>query len=306
MANQSIYAAFERMWQHLSDRLEEYKPEGLATEEYVDNKVANKVDKVDGKGLSDVNFTKEYEDEVKYISTIKDDIKDLRMECSDSGEIMAMINAAAARATEIITNPYGAYLNSQVLSNEISKINLGESSDKIFVQDGTFAIRLSEKVPSNEEMSKGATIVFSIVGVQEQSSANSLPSWTPSLIPYMYLHIGDIRFDDKGWDFVNSNTVVFDGGKKFLQGMVTVIEDSDNEYGLPVGIYTTLNMSQLPGIMCSGLQINGFNLNSSTAPVSQEQLGDINSILDSIIGEEVWTFTLEDGSTVDKVVISSD
>lgn len=61
MANQSIYAAFERMWQHLSDRLEEYKPEGLATEEYVDSKVANKVDKVDGKGLSDVNFTKEYE-----------------------------------------------------------------------------------------------------------------------------------------------------------------------------------------------------------------------------------------------------
>lgn len=304
MANQSIYAAFERMWQHLSDRLEEYKPEGLATEEYVDNKVANKVDKVNGKGLSDVNFTKEYEDEVKYIDTLRTDIMDLRMNYSDQDEFMVMINAAAARATEIITNPYGAYLNSQILSDEISKINLGESSDKIFVQDGAFAIRLSEKVPSNEEMSKGATIVLSIVGVQEQSSTDFLPSWTPSLIPYMYLHIGDIRFDDKGWDFVNSSTVVFDGGKKILDGLVTVIEDSDNEYGLPVGIYTTLK-SQLPFI-CSGLQINGFNLNSSTAPVSQEQLGDINSILDSIIGEEVWTFTLEDGSTVDKVVISSD
>lgn len=266
----------------------------------------NKVDKVNGKGLSDVNFTKEYEDEVKYIDTLRTDIMDLRMNYSDQDEIMAMVNAAAARATEIITNPYGAYLNSQVLSNEISKINLGESSDKVFVQDGIFVIRLSEKVPSNEEMSKGATIVLSMVGVQEQSSADFLPSWTPSLIPYTYIHIGDIRFDDKGWDFVNSSTVVFDGGKKFLEGMVIVIEDSDNEYGLPVGIYTTLNMFQLPGLMCSGLQIDGFNLNSSTAPVSQEQLGDISSILDSIIGEQVWTFTLEDGSTVDKVVISSD
>lgn len=72
--------------------------------------------------------------------------------------------------------------------------------------------------------------------------------------------------------------------------------------GLPKGLYTPASSDML----IVGLEINGFNLNASSAPVSQEQLGDISSILDSIIGEQVWTFTLEDGSTVDKVVISSD
>lgn len=41
MANTSIYAAFERMWQHIVARL------------------GNKVDKVDGKGLSTNDFTNE-------------------------------------------------------------------------------------------------------------------------------------------------------------------------------------------------------------------------------------------------------
>lgn len=225
------------------------------------------------------------------------------MRCGELEDITISCSAAAARATEIITNPHGAYLNSQILVNEMLKINLGENSDKVFVQGTIFFVKLSDKVPSAEEMSKGATIVLSMVGTP---TYGNFPSWSPSLLPFAYIHIGDIRVDNKGWSYANSNTELFDGGKSFFDGWLISIEDSDNEYGLPVGIYTTMDMSNLPGIMCSGLQINGFNLNSSTAPVSQEQLGDISSILDSIIGEEVWTFTLEDGSTVDKVVISSD
>ena len=184
------------------------------------------------------------------------------------------------------------------------KINLGENSDKLFVQGTIFFVRLSDKVPSMEEMTKGVTAVFSIVGMD--GSFGNYPSWSPSLTPLSYIHVGDARVDSYGWSFINDNTVNANGAKIFFDGWLIAIEDSDNEAGLPVGIYTMMDMSNLPGIIGSGLQINGFNLNSSTAPVSQEQLGDISSILDSIIGEEVWTFTLEDGSTVDKVVISSD
>lgn len=102
MANQSIYAAFDRMWQHLLAKLNNFVSNdklansllGLATETYVDNKVAslvdsapgtldtlnelaqalgddpnfattvatqigNKVDKVNGKGLSTNDYTTE-------------------------------------------------------------------------------------------------------------------------------------------------------------------------------------------------------------------------------------------------------
>ena len=75
-----------------------------------------------------------------------------------------------------------------------------------------------------------------------------------------------------------------------------------NANGLTSGVYSVGNTEAF----VSGLEIYDFDLSNTAAPVSQEQLGDISSILDSIIGEEVWTFTLEDGSTVDKVVISSD
>lgn len=43
MANSSLYAAFERMWQHVTNKLV-----GLATETYVDNKVASLVDSAPG------------------------------------------------------------------------------------------------------------------------------------------------------------------------------------------------------------------------------------------------------------------
>lgn len=43
MANSSIYAAFERMWQHITNRLS-----GYATQTYVDNKVASLVDSAPG------------------------------------------------------------------------------------------------------------------------------------------------------------------------------------------------------------------------------------------------------------------
>ena len=43
MANSSLYAAFERMWHHIQNKLV-----GLATETYVDNKVASLVDSAPG------------------------------------------------------------------------------------------------------------------------------------------------------------------------------------------------------------------------------------------------------------------
>lgn len=92
----------------------------------------------------------------------------------------------------------------------------------------------------------------------------------------------------------------------FFEGAIIIVNDINNPFGIPEGVYTAMISGEDMAMLCSGLQISGFDLKSSTAPVSQEQLGDISSILDSIIGEEVWTFTLEDGSTVDKVVISSD
>ena len=90
MANQSIYNAFERMWQHIFSRLSDF-----VTRDYVDNKIAsfvdsapstldtlnelaaalgddpnfastvatqigNKVDKVSGKSLSTNDFTNDY------------------------------------------------------------------------------------------------------------------------------------------------------------------------------------------------------------------------------------------------------
>jgi len=87
------------------------KPEGLATKEYVDNKVANKVDKVNGKGLSDVNFTKAYENEVKSIGNIRNDITTMGIKCSDLEKILLSGTATMARATEIAVNPYGASLS---------------------------------------------------------------------------------------------------------------------------------------------------------------------------------------------------
>ena len=119
-----------------------------------------------------------------------------------------------------------------------------------------------------EEMTKGVTIILSVV--LGESPYGDYPSWTPILFPITYIHVGDIRVDNEGWNFINSNAELFDGGKRFLGGWLISIEDSNNEYELPVGIYTTMDMSNLPGIMCSGLQINGFDLNSSSAPASRE------------------------------------
>ena len=185
---------------------------------------------------------------------------------------------------------------------EIQKTFYGENSDKIFIDEdeGIMFIKMSDKVPTIEDISKGFTMVMSLL------SSFDLPSIFPAMSPYAYIHIGDINMDEDGWDFVVDNLVISDGIMVFCEGAVVVINDINNPFGLSEGVYTTIVSGGDISFICSGLQISGFDLNSSSAPVSQEQLGDISSILDSIIGEEVWTFTLEDGSTVDKVVISSD
>lgn len=266
----------------------------------------NKVDKVGNKVLSDVNFTKAYENAVQSIDTIKSDISNLSIQCDDLEDIFLSGTATMARATEIAVNPYGVSLSAQSIGEELGKLALGQNSDKIFIfadenTDIVF-IKMSDKTPTPEDISKGFTIVVSML---LNFSSSPLPSMIP-MSPYCYIHIGDMEIDDNGWQFVNENLTITDGMMVFLEGLVVIVNDINNPFGFPEGVYTAMIPGEEIPVLCSGLQISGFDLNSSTAPVSQEQLGDISSILDSIIGEQVWTFTLEDGSTVDKVVISSD
>ena len=302
MANQSIYAAFERMWQHLSDRLEEYKPEGLATEEYVDNKIAGLVDGAP----SYLNTLKELANAInndpQFASNVSTNITDVKFNVDDLETLGLMTSNSTMRLTEIATNPRGAVMREYVIMEEIEKIKLGMDSDKLFVlgnaPDQVMLIKLSDKVPAYEEFSKGFMAVFGYM-----IDFNFTPSFVPFIIPYMSISIGSIDDDESGWDSINGSISNHNGYDVFFDGAIAAVYDNNNSLGIPIGLYTLYNPA---GLCCLGLQINGFDLNSSAAPVTKEDLGDINDILDSIIGEEVWTFTLEDGSTVDKVVISSD
>lgn len=56
----------------------------------------------------------------------------------------------------------------------------------------------------------------------------------------------------------------------FFEGAIIVVNDINNPFGIPEGVYTAIISGEDMAILCSGLQINGFDLNSSTAPVSQE------------------------------------
>lgn len=304
MANSSIYDAFERMWQHLSDRLEEYKPEGLATEEYVDNKVANKVDKVNGKGLSDVNFTKEYEDEVKSIQDLMNRVSILENynpSNLDELEEELMLNCTPLTAINIASNPQGAYITNGDLIKEYNKIMSGQASDKITFIDNdnnVMAYKLSDKIPSKNDFQKGFSFLV-------ESFDNILMG--PTRRPVFGLTFSKALMSTNLWEAMfnfiiqedEENGVIAIGLGEYGARILIVSHDYED---LTSGVYSIGSTRAF----ISGLEIYDFDLSNTTAPVSQEQLGDISSILDSIIGEEVWTFTLEDGSTVDKVVISSD
>lgn len=259
----------------------------------------NKVDKSGNKVLSDVNFTKAYESQVKNISSLQSRISNLEQyHTSEYMDQEAVKQSAAMLATEIAANPFGAYLNTQELLSEYVKLMSGQASDKVFLinpDSGLCLEKISDKTPTKEDLKKG----FSVVTAYPDTYFNMM-----TLQPQEGFMIPDIAFNPDIWENLGGDSLfsAMDEVGSFVFNNAIVVLQEGNAIGLPVGLYTMAASDML----VLGLQINGFNLNSSTAPVSQEQLGDISSILDSIIGEEVWTFTLEDGSTVDKVVISSD
>ena len=259
----------------------------------------NKVDKVGNKVLSDVNFTKDYEYQVQKITDLQNSIYQLEYYHNpDYMDQEVLKQSAIMIANEIAANPYGVYLNTQELLGEYAKFMSGQTSDKIFmVAPGSevFLTKISDKTPTKEDFKKGFSTVMAYPDVISGFMA---------LRPQIGLMIHDIAFDPDTWENIGGDSAFTDldeiGSFIFSDGFLILQEG--NSMSLPKGLYVPTSFDML----ILGLQINGFNLNASSAPVSQEQLGDISSILDSIIGEQVWTFTLEDGSTVDKVVISSD
>lgn len=261
----------------------------------------NKVDKVNGKGLSDVNFTKAYKSEVESIQELRNRINTLEQynpNNADEADYEGMLQSAAMLATEIAANPFGAYLNVQELLGELMKLISGQTSDKVFMitpDSALILVKMSDKTPTKEDFKKGFSMVMGFLDTHFNFMTLTLGSGY--IVP-------DISFDPDSWEMLGGDSVFEDVDEigSFALSDAAIILQEGNSMGLPKGLYTLASSDML----IVGLEINGFNLNSSTAPVSQEQLGDISSILDSIIGEEVWTFTLEDGSTVDKVVISSD
>lgn len=73
MANSSLYAAFERMWHHITNRLV-----GLATETYVDNKVASLVDSAPGT-LDTLNeLAQALGDDPNFATTITNQLSEVR------------------------------------------------------------------------------------------------------------------------------------------------------------------------------------------------------------------------------------
>lgn len=260
----------------------------------------NKVDKVNGKVLSDVNFTKYYESQVKKISDLQNSIYQLEQYHNpDHMDQEVLKQSAIMIANEIAANPYGVYLNTQELLGEYAKFMSGQTSDKIFkvVPDSEVSfVKMSDKTPTKEDFKKGFSIVLAYPDTVQMF---------PVLRPQIGLMIPDIAFAPEIWEMFGDDSVFMDIDEvgSFIFSDAVIIAQEGNPIGLPKGLYVSASFNDM---LILGLQINGFNLNASSAPVSQEQLGDISSILDSIIGEQVWTFTLEDGSTVDKVVISSD
>ena len=261
----------------------------------------NKVDKVNGKGLSDVNFTKAYEDQVKNISSLIeriDVLENYNSNTLDELEEELIRNFTPLTAINIASNPQGAYITTGNLMQEYNKMMSGQASDKITLLDdnGRMAYKISDKIPSKNDLKKGFSIlVESFDNVYAGPTRAPLFGWT-----FSKALMGNSTWETMfNYIVQEENGIVSIGFGDF--GIVILSHDY-NDFNLTPGVYAVGNTEAF----VSGLEIYDFDLNNTAAPVSQEQLGDISSILDSIIGEEVWTFTLEDGSTVDKVVISSD
>lgn len=53
---------------------------------------------------------------------------------------------------------------------------------------------MSDKIPTPEDISKGFTMIVSML-----SGSSSLPSIFPPMSPFGYIHVGNIDMDSDGW-----------------------------------------------------------------------------------------------------------
>lgn len=238
------------------------------------NALDNKVDKVNGKVLSDVNFTKAYESQVKNISDLSNRISNLE----NYQDQEAMKQSAIMIANEIAANPRGAYLNIQELLTEYAKLMSGQTSDKVFTAgSGGFLIKMSDKTPTKEDLKKGFSTVMAYSDVILDAMA---------LRPQIGLMIQDIAFDPNTWENIGGDSAFtdLDEAGSFNFGDIFFILQEGNFMSFPKGLYAPASSD----MFILGLEINGFDLNSSSAPLSRAQIEDILLFIE----ESMTTFTI--------------
>lgn len=241
----------------------------------------NKVDKVGNKVLSDVNFTKAYESQVKNISNLANRISNLEYyHDSNYTDQEAMKQSAIMIANEIAANPCGAYLNTQELLTEYAKFMSGQTSDKVFsvVSDSNVLFaKMSDKTPTKEDFKKG----FSTVLAYPDEISGFM-----AIRPQIGLMIPDIAFNPDIWEELEAESAFtdLDEAGSFIFSDVFLIVQEGNSMGLPKGLYVPASFDML----VLGLEINGFDLSSSTAPVSRAQIEDILLFIE----ESMVTFTV--------------
>ena len=244
------------------------------------NALDNKVDKVGNKVLSDVNFTKTYESKVKMISDLQNSVA--RLESYHNPDYIdqeIMKESAIMIANEIAANPRGAYLNTQELLTEYAKLMSGQTSDKVFAIYGSevFFTKMSDKTPAKEDFKKG----FSTVLAYPDEIYGFM-----ALKPQIGLMIPDIAFDPSLWEDLEADSAFtdLDEAGSFIFSDVFLIAQEGNSMGLPKGLYVPTSFDML----VLGLQINGFDLSSSTALVSRAQIEDLLLFME----ESMITFTV--------------
>ena len=244
------------------------------------NALDNKVDKSGNKVLSDVNFTKAYESQVKNISNLANRISNLEYyHDSNYMEQEVMKESAIMIANEIAANPRGAYLNTQELLTEYAKLMSGQTSDKLFTVYGSEVCftKMSDKTPTKEDFKKGFSTVLAypdeILGFM-------------AIRPQIGLMIPDIAFEPDIWEDLEADSAFTDLDEigSFIFSDVFLIVQEGNSMGLPKGLYVPASFDML----VLGLEINGFDLSSSTAPVSRAQIEDILLFIE----ESMTTFTI--------------
>lgn len=241
----------------------------------------NKVDKVGNKVLSDINFTKDYETQVKSISNLANRVSNLEYyHDSNQMEEEAMKQSAIMIANEIAANPRGVYLNTQELLIEYAKLMSGQTSDKVFIapfDSDVFFTKISDKTPAKEDFKKGFSTVMAYPDVISGFMA---------LRPQIGLMIPDIAFDPELWENIGVDSIFtdIDEAGSFIFSDTFLVAQEGNSMGFPKGLYVPTAFDML----ILGLQINGFDLSSSTAPVSRAQIEDILLFIE----ESMITFTI--------------